>query len=77
MPPTMVCPEEAELLAFAAGEVLASHLVAHVASCPNCRPAVLRLQAVIGCLRSSPHARHLSTSRPSAVHVQNKPTEKA
>lgn len=75
MPPTMVCLEEADLLAFAAGEVLAPHLVAHVVSCPNCRTVVLRLQAVIGCLRSSPHGRHYSTSRPSAVHPQGEPTE--
>ena len=77
MPPTMVCPEEADILAFAAGEVLAPHLVAHVVACPNCRTAVLRLQTVIGCLRSSPHGRHYSSSRPSVVHVQGEPTENA
>jgi anti-sigma factor ChrR (cupin superfamily) len=73
----MVCPEEADLLAFAAGEVLAPHLSAHVVACPNCRTAVLRLQTVIGCLRSSPHGRHYSTARPSAVRAQGEATENA
>jgi len=76
MPPTMVCLEEADLLAFAAGEVLPPHLVAHVTACPNCRTAVLRLQAVIGCLRSSTHGRHDSTPTASPVHLQNEPIEK-
>ena len=41
------------LLAFAAGEDVASRLDAHVASCPRCRSAVRRLRAEIGRLRST------------------------
>lgn len=74
MPPVMVCPEETDLLAFAAGEDLSSHLVEHVVSCPHCRPAVLRLKAEIGRLRWT-HSRHDSTSQPSAVQVQSEPAE--
>jgi hypothetical protein len=74
MPPMMVCPEETDLLAFAAGEDLSSHLVAHVAACPHCWPAVLRLQAEIGCLRST-HSRHLAASTPSSSKAQREPTE--
>jgi anti-sigma factor ChrR (cupin superfamily) len=53
MPPLMECPEETDLLAFAAGEDLSSHLAAHVAACPHCRPTIIRLQAEIGRLRST------------------------
>jgi hypothetical protein len=66
MPPVMVCPDETELLAIAAGEDLSSHLVAHVASCPHCRPAMLRLQAEIGRLRSTQRTDLVSPTGPKS-----------
>ncbi|MDR3618347.1 MAG: hypothetical protein P4L85_03280 [Paludisphaera borealis] len=74
MPPVMVCPEETDLLAFAAGEDLSSQLVAHVAACPHCWPAILRLQAEIGCLRST-HSRHSTASK--SASALREPTENA
>jgi len=70
----MVCPEETDLLAFAAGEDLSAHLVAHVASCPHCGPAVLRLQAEIGCLRST-HSRRTAAAGSSGSPSRRGPTE--
>jgi hypothetical protein len=75
MPQTLVCPEETDLLAFAAGEDFSSHLVAHVASCPYCQPAVLRLKAEIGRLRSTQtQSRRLSGTKPATPQAGRGPT---
>jgi anti-sigma factor ChrR (cupin superfamily) len=66
MPPTRVCPEETDLLAFAAGEDLSARLAAHVASCPRCRSAVRRLRAEIGRLRSTQPPDLVAPTTPTA-----------
>jgi hypothetical protein len=71
----MVCPEETDLLAFAAGEDFSSHLVSHVAACPYCGPAVLRLQAEIGRLRST-HSRRTAAAGRSTSRSSPDPAER-
>jgi anti-sigma factor ChrR (cupin superfamily) len=50
---TIACPENVDLLAFAAGDQASPVVRSHVDACPRCLRAVRRLKAEIGCLRSS------------------------
>ncbi|WP_165251318.1 hypothetical protein [Paludisphaera soli] len=50
---TIACPENTDLLAFAAGDHASPVVRSHVDACPRCLRAVRRLRVEIGCLRSS------------------------
>jgi hypothetical protein len=51
MPSSLTCPEEAELLAVAAGEEASNELRMHLAGCPLCRERLGRLAADIAMLK--------------------------
>jgi hypothetical protein len=54
MPSSPTCPNEAELLALAAGEEPAPGLGAHLAECPWCRERLEQLNAEVAVLRRRP-----------------------
>ncbi len=51
MSPILTCPDEHELLAVATGEPMDDSIEGHLASCPDCRQQVVRLQAELAALR--------------------------
>jgi hypothetical protein len=51
MPSSLTCPEEAELLAVAAGEEASHELRMHLAGCPLCRERLGQLAAAIATLK--------------------------
>lgn len=61
---TIACPENCDLLAYAAGDDSSPIVHSHVDSCPRCRRAVQRLKLEIGYIRSTvaPESRAASTA---------------
>ena len=51
MSPSMVCPEEHELLALLAGDSVSETLRAHVAECPSCQSRVEKLRSEVAEIR--------------------------
>jgi len=70
MATTLVCPEEAELLALAAGEEPSEELRAHLSRCPTCPGRLEQLKAELAELREGAPGAPLSpatASGPAAV----------
>jgi hypothetical protein len=71
MPSVQACPEEAELLAVAAGEVPSETLKAHLADCSRCRERLGQIRSELALLRDRPSPAPLAPS--TAMQPRSQP----
>ena len=74
MPSSLTCPDDAELLAVAAGEEPSAELREHLADCSSCRSRLERFRAELALLREAARCARLPRPQASRYPILPRPT---